>query len=259
MGEENHYLSEQDWTTLMYAVEANEVVPFLGAGASHGYVKTAREIVEEWEGELKLPASFPRRLDQVAQFVRLDHSDSVTPKRVFVDKFIKDHKIPDFLEHSEPHGMLASLPLSCYLTTNYDKMMYEALLAHRKEPEIEVCAWDKLIRKRVASVFEDEDYEPSIQKPVVFHLHGCIDYPRSMVLTEDDYLDFLVELASKDNHEVSSSRLIPTPIQDALTMNTILFLGYSFNDINFRIIFSHFTKSFSEPGNTKFYLTVRWR
>jgi hypothetical protein len=51
-----------------------------------------------------------------------------------------------------------------------------------------------------------------------------------MVLTETDYLDFLIML-SKDED------MLPYQIITALNSTSLLFVGYSLNDINFRFIF----------------------
>ena len=43
------------------------------------------------------------------------------------------------------------------------------------------------------SVFEeDPEYKPDKDNPLVYHLFGRLDIPESLVLTEDDYFDFLV-------------------------------------------------------------------
>jgi SIR2-like protein len=52
----------------------------------------------------------------------------------------------------------------------------------------------------------------------------------SLVLTEDDYLDFLVNM-SRD-----ISKFLPAKIQVAVT-GSVLFVGYSLADIDFRVLF----------------------
>ncbi|MDF0682620.1 MAG: SIR2 family protein [Candidatus Nitrosocosmicus sp.] len=54
--------------------------------------------------------------------------------------------------------------------------------------------------------------------------------PQTMVLTESDYIDFIVKMNR-------NSDIMPKFIRNALASTSILFLGYSINDINFRIIF----------------------
>ena len=64
---------------------------------------------------------------------------------------------------------------------------------------------------------------------MVFHLHGHISHSRSMVLTETDYLDFLINLSKEE--------ILPHQISRALNSTSLLFVGYSLRDINFRFIF----------------------
>ena len=70
---------------------------------------------------------------------------------------------------------------------------------------------------------------PSNQNPVVFHLHGHLGVPESLVLTEDDYLSFLVAISQDAN-------LLPHQIQEALAGSSLLFIGYRLADWSFRVI-----------------------
>jgi hypothetical protein len=54
--------------------------------------------------------------------------------------------------------------------------------------------------------------------------------PQSLVLAEGDYLDFLVNLLSKQ-------RQLPLRIQRALGSTSLLFIGYSLRDWSFRVVF----------------------
>ena len=74
------------------------------------------------------------------------------------------------------------------------------------------------------------DYEKNTDEPLVYHLHGMTNPLQSMVLTEKDYLDFLVELAE------TGTELLPDLIRDALGSTAVLFVGYSMNDWSFRIL-----------------------
>jgi len=74
------------------------------------------------------------------------------------------------------------------------------------------------------------DMNPTVENPAVYHFHGHKDYPDTMVLTEDDYLDFLVNISRDPS-------LIPPRVQQALAGTSLLFIGYSLNDTNFRVVF----------------------
>jgi hypothetical protein len=87
------------------------------------------------------------------------------------------------------------------------------------------------IPARVETSRSLQDYEPSVANPLVYHLHGHEPVVDSLVITEDDYLDFMVNISQR-------STLIPAVVLDAMTDNTLLFLGYSLNDWNFRVLFA---------------------
>jgi hypothetical protein len=114
---------------------------------------------------------------------------------------------PDFRAPDEPHRMLAELPLPVYVTTDYDSNMMEALKTQpMREPKRELCRWWGDSRDQ-PSIF-DSSYEPTVANPVVFHLHGHMDTPESMLVTEDDYLDY-VAVAGKRSYRVRG--LLPNP------------------------------------------------
>ena len=132
--------------------------------------------------------------------------------------------------NGEPHGVLAALPLPVVITTNYDDFMLQAFKWKLKDARREICRWQEVL-DHTPSIFEEEpDYKPTPANPLVFHLHGAMDVPESMVLTEDDYLSFLVRMAA-------NSDLLPGVIQQVFAATTFLFIGYRLGDWNFRVIF----------------------
>lgn len=88
----------------------------------------------------------------------------------------------------------------------------------------------------------------NVANPVVFHLHGYVPIAESLVLTENDYMDFLVNVAS-------DSEIIPPQIATALTGTTMLFLGYRIADWNFRVLLRSFAR-YMEPSVAYFSVAV---
>lgn len=123
--------------------------------------------------------------------------------------------------------VLAELPLPVYITTNCDDFMLQALKFEGKRPQLEVCDWNNLVSNKYPSVLKD--YSPSKDEPVVFHFHGHKDMAQSLVLTEDDYYDFLV-------HVSEFKETVPPRIQRALANSSLLFVGYSLADVDFRVV-----------------------
>ena len=63
-------------------------------------------------------------LVRVSQYIAVQY-DPTYPKELILKLFEKAQP-PDFRTADEPHGVLADLPLSVYMTTNYDDFMVRA-------------------------------------------------------------------------------------------------------------------------------------
>jgi hypothetical protein len=221
-------LEDRDWNSLLRRIKGGKCTPFLGAGACAGFIPLGSEIAREWAQEHGYPLSDPWDLPRVAQFLAIKY-DPMFPKDEIVNRF-QTVVPPDFDALGEPHGVLADLPLPIYITTNYDDFMTQALRSRHRDPSRELCRWNSLVRDR-PSVFDlGSSSEVNVANPVVFHLHGHDEVPESLVLTEDDYLDFLVGV-SRD------AQIIPRRIEKALASTSLLFIGYSLADWDFRVLF----------------------
>jgi hypothetical protein len=145
-----------------------------------------------------------------------------------VSQRLKEASPPDFQEHDEPHGVLADLPLPVYITTNYDDFMVRALESRNRKPRREICRWNQLLIRHQKSLFKP-GFKLNVANPVVFHLHGCSEVSESLVLTEDDYIDFLVN--------IGKGKMMPERIEESFANASLLFLGYSLADWDFRVLF----------------------
>ena len=88
--------------------------------------------------------------------------------------------VPDLLVGALPVGsLLAGFPLPVFLTTNYDDFLVKALREQGKDPQPEVSPWWQTGTGGIPLI-----PEPTVDKPVVYHLHGRWEEPRSLVLTE---------------------------------------------------------------------------
>ncbi len=203
--------------------------------------------------------NFPPRgmLQRLIEEIRLRHADALPEdlRSVMAKELDLDTLLATFErmlvavwrkrygeDPGEPHRMLASLPFRLYLTTNPDSLLTLALTAAGKAPEVEVCRWrDDLLR--LPSVCDKPGYRPEKESPLVYHLFSSFRKPaafdsvedgaawlRSLVLTEDDYFDFLIGVSRNQS-------LTPRVLQKYLTSSSLLFLGLQLDDWNFRILF----------------------
>jgi hypothetical protein len=219
---------ENDWGLLLSRIKDKSCTPFIGAGACAGRLPLGSEIAQEWARNYEFMRKYSGDLPRVAQFRAINDLDDMVSKQEIAGRF--GISAPDFAP-DDLHAVLADLPLPVYITTNYDDFLFQALARNElRKPEREICLWNSYLRQYSTSVFTRDNFRASPATPVVFHLHGYAGDPHSLVLTEDDYLDFLVQ-TSRDPD------LIPKRIQQALAGTSLLFLGYRMADWDFRVLF----------------------
>lgn len=226
-------MEDADWSRLIDQLGRGECTPFLGAGACHGTLPNGSDMSREWATNYQYPFADTFDLARVMQYAAMEKGDPVDLKRE-VCEFLLSKGPPDFDHPHEPHALLAGFPIPVFLTTNYDDFLFRALRRAGKNPNLTMCSWSSGADYNKGFFSSPRGLNPGSDEPLVYHLHGSVRSPRSLVLTENDYLDFLVNIAS---HHSSDSNIIPSTILSALSDNPLLFIGYSLQDWTFRVIF----------------------
>jgi hypothetical protein len=231
--------TDTDWETLCLAIECKQCTPFLGAGASVSVLPTGKLLARELATTCHYPFSDVENLPRVSQFMAVQ---KYAPKLTLKTK-LSLISPPDFNHPTEIHRVVADLDLPVYITTNYDDFMLKALQRNsRKKPAQVVCQWHNASGGR--PVRENILEPPTESEPIVFHLHGTFVEHNSMVLTEDDYLDFLIALTEEP-------ALIPEQVKAAFSNSALLFLGYSLDDLNFKVLFRRMARYMRGTRDTR--------
>ena len=119
---------------------------------------------------------------------------------------------------------LAELDFPIVITTNYDRLFEQALAAAGKQPRVAVYT---------PELEATTDYrDPTPESPIVFKIHGDIDRGETIVMTDEDYIQFVLRMSNKDPYDP-----VPLTLKFYLTNWTTLFLGYSLLDYNLRLLF----------------------
>lgn len=246
------------WRSIIRFIENGRCTPILGPALFENLIGSPRDIAMRWAEIYRYPLEPHEResLPQVAQFLSVNQYDDAPIheleeylSRQLRERFAK--KLPEelllesvpldrvmestgiFLQHEdpmEPHRILAQLPLSLFITTNGNNLMTSALKDAGKDPQVLLCPWNEHVA-RLPSIYNSEpDYEPSVERPLVYHLFGRLNDPQSFVLKEDDYFDFLIGVTRNQS-------LIPARVRSALAATSLLFLGFQIDDWQFRVLF----------------------
>jgi hypothetical protein len=220
-------IGDSDWEVLVDKVERRQCTPFLGAGVSAPHVPLGGQLSARLAEQYGYPLTDVWNLPRVAQYIATTYRDSQFPKGKVADLVLEcEGHPPDFDDPYQPHRILADFGFPLYVTTNYDRFMSWALERRGCDVCTVTCRWNYETRLGVAP----PERPASSDQPLVYHLHGLATNLASMLLTEDDYVDFLMEA------QADLGQVVPFRIQEALGTTTLLFVGYGLNDWNFRVL-----------------------
>ncbi len=256
--------------TIIERIRSGRAVPLISNVVSNDLVLGSHQmVIDDYAHYTSYPLGQSDDLPDMAQFISVIDEGLTDPRVVKEDyiNFIKNKMFdiaetngvpPDvlveleeefdditFSEFSERLGypriengdldpllILAHFPLPIYLTTSYHNFMEVALERVGKRPRTEICRWHKGL-DGIPSVFEN-DYQPSPEEPLVYHLHGFDAYPGSLVLTEDDYMEFLVAISQNVGRGTDP---IPLRVRQAMADSSLILLGYDLRRWDFRVLF----------------------
>jgi hypothetical protein len=258
--------ADDTWETLRLQMRNGNFTPVLGPGLADSILGSrqdiARGFVERWQMPIAIHSQGD--LAQVAQYLRvrsapgtvraqlIDHVSSEIAKRCenadTRSPFWQlpfDPKQPGAAilelgrrlrsaDAGDPYRVMAALPVSVYVTTAWTDLLQDALRTADppRDPVTRTFPWNDVLGGDGPDYLE----EPTQERPLVYHLFGRLEHPRSLVLTEEDYFAWFSAWLTRRKE-------IPEVIPPSLLDKSLLFLGFRLDDWDFRVIF-HSIKSF---------------
>jgi hypothetical protein len=203
---------------LVQLLAERRVIPFIGAGFSStrafpGWNDMLRRLAADIDGPLQFDEIHKAcRGDplQIAEYLFLIGGETMEPLRQSLSGQLRTEHQP--LLKSSPHVELVNLGAPQVYTTNYDDLIEQTYRLLSQNVEVVALPRDVAISHSDAST-------------QVVKYHGDLRYEQTLVLTECQYyarLDFESALDLK--------------FRSDLLGRSVLFMGYSFQDMNIRII-----------------------
>lgn len=122
---------------------------------------------------------------------------------------------------------LAQLDFPLICTTNYDRLFEKALWQAGKSPSVAIYS-----KNKYADTLDYPSEVPDPSRPFVYKIHGSVEMPESIVITDEDYIDFVLRMGDKGQNNP-----IPETFLFLLKKWPTIFVGYSLMDYNLRLLF----------------------
>jgi hypothetical protein len=246
------------WPAVIADLEDGICTPVIGPGISDPLLGSRREIARNWAQSYRFPmAPYEREsLPQVAQYLSIAQGTRF-PRRQLMDHLrralqlrYRDELAPDLLAERapledliaaawailhrsqavDPYLLLAQLPAPVYVTTQPSRLLARALTDAGRTPEVELCRWREDMDWPESVFDRDRGYRPTPERPLVYHMLGAFDEPESLVLTEDDYFDFLTGVTRNED-------LVPRVVRRRLADSALMFVGFQLDQPDFRVLY----------------------
>jgi hypothetical protein len=205
---------------LAEAIRQRRAILFVGAGVSNCLgLPTWPQLVDHLAVELGFdPEIFGTHGDHLllAEYYRLERG-SIGPLRTWMDKAWHTGVV---IGQSEPHKLIVDLDFPLIYTTNYDNWLEEAYKFHGR-PYWKIANVGDLVRLRSNAT-------------QIVKFHGDFADDESIVLTESSYFDRLDFESPLD-----------VKLRADLLGRSVLFIGYSLQDINIRYMLYKLHKQWS--------------
>jgi hypothetical protein len=251
---------EETWKALASHIKTGNFTPVIGPQLASGILGSRQDIARRWAArwQMPLPVHAQDDLAQVAQYLstRTTRGRVRAELQAYLMEEIRERQnratpddlfwnLPDALvqgddltltirevgkrlrarDNGDPYRILAELNASLYLTTDWTDLLQDALMENGRKPITTTFRWNDT-REVTARHVEP----PTPDRPLIYHLCGRLHDPDSLVLSEDDYFEWLNAWATR-------RRSVPPSVLKALTNTPLLFLGYrSLDNWDFRII-----------------------
>lgn len=202
---------------------------FAGAGLSRaaGYVDWAG-LLKDFADDLGLDLNVETDLVSVAQY----HVNAEGGTRTRLEQKIVG-EFGSIRDLTPSHATLAQLPIDLYWTTNYDNLLERALREAGQQVQVKSAAGSLTTTTPGADA-------------TVHKLHGDLNDPGNIVITRDDYEEYVDKRLDYRNQ-----------LQSDLTARTFLFIGFSFTDPHLSFILSELRRMHRRSPRTHYVLMRR--
>lgn len=251
------------WEAICTHIQSGEFAPIIGPELGEDTLGGGAELAARVaaSANVPLPGHLRNDLAKVANYIATDQNYK-TAQKLVLDAYVRqlaehlgapaDTPIRDLAglvvkrmqaDPEDPFRILAGLRAAVYLNASYNPLLLYAIASCTDSgtpavPEAILTQWrsvpaDNKVSPpqpaKVAGPPRPANPSPTPDKPWDYHPFGMFPNLDSLVLTEDDFFDYLIA--------ASRLKLILPDLLGRLQQSSLLFLGFRLDDWRFRVLF----------------------
>lgn len=190
----------------------NKVVPFIGAGFSKNAKVSGDINIPDWDGLGKIVAKYIPEYNYNNALETLSLFEEEYSRSKLIEIIAQELHIKDIVP-GDAHRALCDLNFNIICTTNFDTLLEKSL--------------DFTGHNYSLIVSEDRLGINTKENTRIIKLHGDINHPERMIITENDYDTF-----------IDNNKLLTTYVSNIFITQTLLLIGYSMDDNDIRTLWS---------------------
>ncbi len=200
---------DEELNRIIDASRRNALTFFVGAGVSRlSGAPTWKELINDICDEIGIDKKKDYSSDEYLRIPQMFFSHVNKDEKQYLS-FVEKRINRIDTKPNEIHKRMLDLNPVSFVTTNYDSLLSMAAIQN--------C-------KVYKTIVEDKEVPNIYGDRFILKIHGDFSH-RNIVLKEEDYLNY------SDNH-----KLIETLLKGVFSTNTVVFIGYSINDYNIKLI-----------------------
>lgn len=236
-------MKEKDWKKIEQRLKNERGILFLGPKLGSVLIDSQWESTEE-----KIAHHFAEMLDEYE--IKYDTSPVtkknltyISQKLLKIEGFEKvdvGYEAKEFIESFQSNQLpkiyadIAKLPIKIFIDTSLNSPIEKALKNARKSPQSFFFNF-KRPQGSLRAVHENGSEinmeRISVDQPLIFHMFGILEEPESLVITQEDQMDFIKNI-------IQGTPGLPNEILSELTTSdkASIFLGFDLNTWQYRLI-----------------------
>ena len=222
-------IRDRHWNVLLDSIKGENCIPVLGpdicmtnddGSRSNLAIDLARELSDILLEDRQLKVKDPNNLSLVAQMSQneLSRDELIIEAKDFYEEHAK--RLAERKDSTFEN--LATLPFPLFVTSRHDNTLKHYLEKQGKQPKVK----SYLFKGDHTTTLRDLG---TVEKPLIYHLYGSFEDPASLVITENDLLDFLRAVVANDPG-------LPVDLQNLFRDKNVLFLGFGLGNYHLRIL-----------------------